>query len=1305
MICFRQWVHEISDDEAMSQNPSVFHSSGAKSQNTPPLDLSVFEKGPRQAESPLDLSVKTRKRCADSTDIEELQRRRGVSQGSTISKRLCMTQVGEQRRIPNYPYEVNKHPEGHMASLPQAKPAVSKYQYLPAEASPLVQSSQQHVASNYQNVQGYSGRSGLSPAGPARQVQVGQYHTPRARQLESSRSYEPSQVSNRSLATSVSSRRTSDEMKLLQKSETTALQGFYEPSGKHTLTVSPSNPEYLQAKRATPVEQPVLVLQDQTPFQGSMKRTEPVHQRYHQTVPTSPYQTVQGKQVVGSHDSRGLVQQQQQQQKQMLHQRKLTQQIAVEQRSPVGIDQQMYNPYLTHQVQALQKTIDRVDRERIAMIASNTMGIMREAQRIESSAKHIPVSMVAETVIPPNTHLAYQQQSMKSANELRINQSVDRSRSFPQLNTYTSQEIRNTLPVDNVLPLRQTYSKSEQMAYPGYGGSKVISQPQPSMRTNIQSNMVSPGSSYIGNVAVKHDTRHEMQRPLVAHPSHSVIQRQSVSSESRHLQDRTSTLGVSSTSSRPTVQSLMYERRTIPTSGGNHTPRYNVEHRDSRVTTLSKDPAYISKMQTPETSVPKSRQLAFHTSRGRELSLVSNSPELLPARNDTMESNVQQYDSTERRLSREHRLSFSQQVPQSNAVSASHDSHNIEMSQISSVSSQSSRKSISRGSEVHEKSKADITRADTVINNKPLVSELKKPISAKNRFSDASNARIASEMILPMAQKLGLERSITKGTSGLQKDIKGFDFMSNLIAEELKKDTEPPKDCFKNRSLLDEIERSATSSPVKPEIKNETKTSKANLKSAKEENCELKNPTVPTVSKSEPASYTLPLQIAIPGNKSGTRGSVISSVQSEKVPKVWSRKHMILSQFKHDEDLKNTVNIDQNEKIPVETAQFATKKGSERSQSETLSICPPSPKMPILSPQEKQRITPMVSPATGEPPNLDDNNSTSNNSNAHSQSEQTPVKEIKSLEQHLHKLISDAVKSQGSFDKDKVCETVYRLTSQPPPHKPFISRQLSASKNIPVANVAPFVHGKFASREFKISESGEGSSSQKPETEVKIDDVEIVDEEKKSQETEVVDDLERSTSLGKYSSFESPSHQDVVCNFVNVDTENRFKASDIDLENSNSSFSTQNFSTLFDDDSIDQGISPGLNQPLFQKLKFSTDLDSNKDDSLGFLSNMPKVSTSPKQEIRNVFGAFDELLSETRIASDGEEKYDSEEEEESLLSEFKVRHLSNAYHRHKYAHFRYSGRLFFCGTVPVRIIAVVFLFFFVFTILFGKPHF
>ena len=1251
----------------MSQIPSVFHGSGSKAQNTPPLDLSVFEKGPRQAESPLDLSVKTRKRCADSTEIEELHRRRGVHQSDAIrSKRLCMTQIGEQRRIPNYPYD--KHSDGQTVVPPQAKPVGSKYQYMPTANSPLVQSSQTHAASNFQSVQGYPARGGLSPAGQARQVQMGQYQSSRARQIDALRSFEPGHIPNRSLAAATSSRRGSaGDMKVLQSSETTALQGFYEPSGKHTLTVSPSTPDFLQTKRAPPVEQPVLVMQDQTHFQGNMKRTEPIHQRLHQTVQHSSYPSVPVKQTDVTPDPRSLLHQQQQQQKQIIQQRKLVQQMAMEQRSPVGHDQQVYNPYSMHQTQAMQKATERIDRERIAMIPTSNM--IRETQRIDNSGKHIPVPLRAETVLHPNTHPAFQQQSAKNVHELRNAQTLDRSRTYPQINAYGGQEVRSTLPIDNSQTLRQSYSKTEQMAYPGYSGSKVISQPQPSLRTNIQSNVVSPGSSHIGGLPLKHDSRPEMHRPQVAHPGHSVIQRQSAISDSRHLSERTPALGTAQNTGRPNVQNLMYERRTISSSGGNHTPRYNIEHRDNRVAPPSKDMAYMNRMQALEPSAPKSRQLAFHTSRGREISLVSNSPEILPTRTDPLEANIRQYDSTERRLSREHRLSFSHQVSQNSGTRESRDSHNIDMSQRLSFSSQSSRKNLS--TEMQDQSKHVNMNPESVKNTKAILSDIKKPPSAKSLFSEASNARIASEMILPMAQKLGLERSITKGTSGLHKDIKNFDFMSNIIAEELKKDTEPPEDCFKNRSVLDEIDRSANSSPVKHDVKNETKNDKEIPEGAKEEDAgEFKNPLVPTVaSKTEPASYTLPLQIAIPGNKSGTRGSVISSVQSEKAPKLWSRKHMILSQFKHDEDLKNTVNIDQNEKIPIETAQFATKKGSEKSdkcQNETLSICPPSPKMPILSPQEKQRITPMVSPATGDPPNLDENNSASNSnnnssqSNTQSQPEQTPAKEIKSLEQYLHKLISDGVKSQGSsFDKDKVCETVFRLTSQPQPHKPFISRQLSASKNIPVANVAPFVHDKFAPGDYKVSETGEGASSQKPETEVKIEDDVEMNEEKKSQDTEVVDEIERSTSLGKYSSFESPSQQDVVCNFVNVDIENKFKPSDIDLEHSNSSFSTQNFSTLFDDDSNDLGISPGPNEPLFQKLQFGTDLDSNKNvDSLGFISNMPKVSTSPKQEVRNVFGAFDEILSEARMTSDGEVKYDSEEEE-SLLSEFKVSYLKH----------------------------------------------
>ena len=1248
----------------MSQMPSVFQGVGSKAQQTPPLDLSVFEKGPRQAESPLDLSVKTRKRCADSTDIEELQRRRGVSQGGSLAKRLCMPQAGDQRRMSNYPYETKMSNEGFVTSMPQAKQSGSKYQYLPANPSPLAQSSQHQMGHSYQSVQGYSSHGGIVPAGQARQSQLGHYHASRSRPMDGMRSYDSNQIPKRSpntvSSTLVGNRRASDELKL-QKSETTALQGFYEPSGKHTLTMSASNPEFPPTKRDTPVE-PVLLSPGQIHYQDSLKRSESA-QQLNPSIQNASYPGLQGRQVVISHDSRRLVHQQQQQ-KQMVQQGKHIQQTGVDHRSPTSVDAsdkghtfghghgQMYGPYLTHQAQAVQKAVER---ERMSqMIVANNLNLMSGLIQVENSQKHI--ALAPESLVSSNS-LMYQQQALADRNisELRPNQPsniTERDRNYGQ-SSYPGQKVPNVSVTDTSFVMRQPYGKAEQNEYTGYGSSKVVSQ---NMRTNVLRDVISPASSHINAspVAMRQDSRHEVQRNIHTHPSQSVIQRQGGHIDPRHIQDRNSVLS----SSGHTYQNTLFDRITSdkPMSFSNtHNPRYNIDHKDVRHVSSSKDQSYIAKMpsQSQETHPPRSRQLAFHTSRGREISLVGDNQEALQGRKDIPDSNIH-YDSTERQLSRQHRPPYTQQLPQNNIPQGS---RNVTVSRRSSVSSQSSRKGISH--EYSEHGKRDLPQSSSV-RNKPSVPETQSNANLKTSVVDETTVRLAAEMVLPMAKKYGMERSITKGTSGLQKEQKGMDFISALLIEELKRDSEPPEDCFKNRSLLQEIDRSANSSPFKPE-KQESESNDIKADISKDDNGEFKNPNtpVPVVSNTDSTSYALPLQIAIPGNKSAQRSSVISSAQIDKAPKVWSRKHMILSAFKHDEDLKNTVNIDKNEKIPVESAKYVSKKGTERTQNESLSVCPPSPKMPILSPQEKNRITPMVSPATGDPPNLVDNNTT----NAQGNLEQTPTKEIKSLEQHLHKLISDAVKSQGSFDKEKVCETVYRLTSQPQPHKPFITRQLSTSKNIPVANVAPFVHGKFASNEFKMAETSESSMEQKPESDAYKVDTETFDEEKKSHEANIVDDLDRSTSLGKYSSFESPNHPDAVCNFVNVESENRFKVSDIDLDNSNSnlSFQTQSFGNLFDEDSNASRMSPSMKKLMLhrhQSSKGADDFNDDDDDSFGFLSNLPKVSTSPKQEVRNVFGSFEEILSENRITSDGEDKLESDEEEESRLSDLKVRNHS-----------------------------------------------
>jgi hypothetical protein len=474
-----------------------------------------------------------------------------------------------------------------------------------------------------------------------------------------------------------------------------------------------------------------------------------------------------------------------------------------------------------------------------------------------------------------------------------------------------------------------------------------------------------------------------------------------------------------------------------------------------------------------------------------------------------------------------------------------------------------------------------------------------------------------------------------------------MDPFSQYLMRELKKtDDDRSVNPFANRSLLEEFDRSANSSPV-----DKTKSAQVDqfekldlVERSKASSIKEMSKVDTNISDKEDTSYTLPLQIAIPGHKAETsssatvasscltssvttsssiataRSSVIASSKSDtnvsKNPKLMSRKHMILSAFRQEEeDLKNTnntVNIDQNEKVPMESAKYAARKSDKESNQHGY---PSSPKMPILSPQERNRTTPLVSPAVGEPPNLEDSSKTN-------QGNDSSKKEINSLEEHLHRLISDAVKGSVNKDKESVYESVRRELSSQPQSKVFLSRQLSQTKNIPVANVAPIVHGKA------ISDALEGRDKTLAG---KLDD--DFDEE----DVKMADIVTRSL-FGDQGIFSKELKRE---NDESISTtqENEAERSD-----SNISLPSFNAETLYDENSNSKRMSPGLKKLMLYRHRDTATSSSEKNSET--ISNINKKSKSwpamknessllcekqvkhPKGKGRNVFGAFSEIVAQ-----------------------------------------------------------------------------
>ncbi|KAH3809628.1 hypothetical protein DPMN_138003 [Dreissena polymorpha] len=467
----------------------------------------------------------------------------------------------------------------------------------------------------------------------------------------------------------------------------------------------------------------------------------------------------------------------------------------------------------------------------------------------------------------------------------------------------------------------------------------------------------------------------------------------------------------------------------------------------------------------------------------------------------------------------------------------------------------------------------------------------------QNIMSNSSHSTKRSTLLTKPAQVAG--RSITKGTSGIQKDITDPDSFSQFLMRELKKpDDDQTVNPFANRSLLQEFDRSANSSPTPvTEIKSDTE-SLVILPSSSQ--CD---------TKVTETSYTLPLQIAIPGHKGITTAATAvtetiskASSKQETAPskRFMSRKQMILSAFRQEEDQKHTV-----ESEKVEHNKNSRDVFVKPEKESSHHICPPSPKMPILSPQEKIRNSTggsHASAAVVEPPNLENLSNPEN--------DRGKIK--KSLEEHLHQMISNALNNEPCENESKKAsvDAMFRdLMSQSQSHKLFLSRQNSQTRNIPVANVAPIVHGKF------LSDSS--TDTLKPKTETK-------------QESDFDEDDEKMAEAVTLSLFgnvikkieKDENNTQTVSETVQVKRQGSKEKTDIKEELSFESGehleteNTKGIRSLMDD---------RLKRQSSTTLKYEMDTDASENNFASVLENDNKMKG------RNVFGAFSDMFSEKRF--------------------------------------------------------------------------
>ncbi|XP_033759753.1 nucleolar protein dao-5-like [Pecten maximus] len=348
-----------------------------------------------------------------------------------------------------------------------------------------------------------------------------------------------------------------------------------------------------------------------------------------------------------------------------------------------------------------------------------------------------------------------------------------------------------------------------------------------------------------------------------------------------------------------------------------------------------------------------------------------------------------------------------------------------------------------------------------------------------------------SSPVVPMSR--AIERSIIKGTSGVCKvsssDNQGVHSNSNVCDSKIGLQNSVLKHSPAQRTVTDRIPSNSVTAkpsdsidpiicikeekpfsvpkqvPVHKAVFNSEKTLPGDIKSEKENKIQTVESNGNDIRKTEEPEierYTCPLTIAIPGSAAATsvnqsshaiaKESKPSETVVVKAPRPYSKKQIIMNAVNNDECLKKIVNtVSTPRPKPVQYSTSDPHHLNQNCLQNPSPTFPESPKMPTLSPQQK--LSPaMVSPLIGDPPTLDPPDVSSQRMR-HDQGSKISMLRKFSVSGLSDK--SDSRSEENNSDGDiRPCRSDHSTMGGN-----SFSKWTCYSKNIPVANVSPMVHG------------------------------------------------------------------------------------------------------------------------------------------------------------------------------------------------------------------------------------------------------
>lgn len=1195
---------DVSD--TLGAQATGFRSGSAgtsKSQITPPLDLS---EGRRLVESPLDLSVKTRKRCADTTDYEDMIGRGGVLPDAAMAKRPCLSKQFSPGHMAQTIAQENAAAEKQMAEVATMSRLAQHHKHQQQH-----QQQQQHhqqqlmVRKMTPGSQKYSSGNSIQMSPTAiQQHEMERHIAQQSRQMQllapaqtmrphpSPTQYSPHLASPQQA--SLQRRQSSPyemshpigvQMPLTaSQTESVALKGFFEPTHKVTVNAA-SNQAMGPVSRSSQqhVSMPQIMSTERALSHSAarsmvgMASEHKVHEEHRQPTAsyphTSVYQRCQSGRMVSSSLARSPSGGGQVNELELLQHRQYPIQQSNAQRHYQREHSQAQKSPLPHSNQ---------EQQRLAMMMEMQKQESHKRQYPEKDAGMSPYSnTIVRHVAFPEGSIRHEKQEM-SVRCMKVGQPVP----LPEIHQAHAQTLERVQAVPSHSDLYRSRQVQESRQYIDTVAVSTA------MGNSVRNLPPSASIRYETNARLRHPDQYE-----------------------KHLMP-----GIPSTEIIPMHPSVIQRPQ------GYIPPR--IVRRESADTAPNRRPSERDRMHQSQ-SVVHADFNSEQVSVRHEMSVRGNRSHYGPSRDILSGRDVLriQQRAAEQRHNEMH-------------LSTKHHSKPVDSIAGEGLSYSERRRSLTESNSTRPHS-GEGTRSATTSERARLISPPGRdipnhsgPSSSKDLVGPVQSPR-ASSSYSGSSGNTHQGRSITKGTSGMNK-VQHEDLLSQILMRELKKPNDDDEiNPFANRSLLQEFERSSTNSPSRSSAKPsqpEVEACKQVVVNKSESVTTIVKESVETVTSKSDSSYTLPLQIAIPGHKtnaqasgSSERTSVIANVKQEppaavppKPQRFMSRKQMILSAFRQEEDLhKNTVDIDKDEKVPMESSKYASMKLEKDS-----SHCPPSPKMPILSPQERSRNTgtPIVSPAPVEqqPPNLENLSSSSNGSPSSDKGQE----KMKSLEEHLHRMISNAL-NKDSKESNDVVEAISREI-QTQGHKLFVTRQSSITRNIPVANVAPIVHGKV------VSETTDSHQDDTTKDDSETQKTECVETDIDDEDAKIAEVVTRSIFGDRFDTVTKSEQREQI----------RDKTKELNTSAIENSQELKNESP-FEENSESLRMSPGLKKLMLYRHRDSGDSTNvnsgfmssqdNLDEFSGDSVSKCSESTHKRKKVeknRNVFGALNKLVAE-----------------------------------------------------------------------------